>query len=406
MTAHPPRDRTDACPGALQTHAAADGALARVRVPGGALSVAQLRVLAAAARDLGDGALELTSRGNVQLRGLRAGAEVELGDRLADAGLLPSATHETARNVLASVLSGRAGGLLDVRPWVTAFDAGLCADPFLAALPGRFLAAFDDGRGDVAGLGADVGLLALGPDSVALLLAGSDTGLRSRAGDAVALALDELLGAQGVPAEGLTGASLDHQVQEVADRLRAAGEVPAVLPFGGSSAVGARGYVDCARELHQQAPDAAHVVVAVGSGGTMAGLVAGLGAERVLGIDTGALSDPAARVAALVAELGGSPEALRLDRDQVGEGYGRLTAAAATAMRTAARTEGLLLDPVYTGKAIAGLASAVSEGIVRRGERTVFVHTGGLPGLFGHPFAAELAAVAIGSGRRGLTGRK
>jgi D-cysteine desulfhydrase len=75
-------------------------------------------------------------------------------------------------------------------------------------------------------------------------------------------------------------------------------------------------------------------------------------------------------------------------------------------MRTAARTEGLLLDPVYTGKAIAGLASAVSEGIVRRGERTVFVHTGGLPGLFGHPFAAELAAVAIGSGRRGLTGRK
>jgi D-cysteine desulfhydrase len=229
------------------------------------------------------------------------------------------------------------------------------------------------------------------------------TALAGRPGN---LALDELLGAEVVLAEGLTGASLDHRVQEVADRLRAAGEVPAVLPFGGSSAVGARGYVDCARELHQQAPDAAHVVVAVGSGGTMAGLVAGLGAERVLGIDTGALSDPAARVAALVAELGGRPEALRLDRDQVGEGYGRLTAAAATAMRTAARTEGLLLDPVYTGKAIAGLASAVSEGIVRRGERTVFVHTGGLPGLFGHPFAAELAAVAIGSGRRGLTGRK
>jgi L-cysteate sulfo-lyase len=218
------------------------------------------------------------------------------------------------------------------------------------------------------------------------------------------LALDELLGAEVVLAEGLFGASLNRRVEEVAAQLRGAGEVPAVLPFGGSSAVGARGYVACAAELHQQAPDAAHVVVAVGSGGTMAGLVAGLGADRVLGIDTGALTDPAQRVRSLVAELGGGPGSLRLDRDQVGEGYGRLTTAAASAMRNAARTEGLLLDPVYTGKALAGLASAAAEGIIRPGERTVFVHTGGLPGLFGHPFAAELAAVAIGRGRRKLTG--
>ncbi|SOC46338.1 precorrin-3B synthase [Blastococcus aggregatus] len=185
----PPRDRPDACPGALQTHPAADGALARVRVPGGALTPGQLRVLGTAARELGDGALELTSRGNVQLRGLRAGAETELGNRLAAVGLLPSATHETARNVLASVLSGRAGGLLDARPWVPGFDAGLCADARLAALPGRFLAAFDDGRGDVAGLRADVGLLALDGHTVALLLAGTDTGLRTRPDGAVALAL-------------------------------------------------------------------------------------------------------------------------------------------------------------------------------------------------------------------------
>jgi precorrin-3B synthase len=188
-TARPPRDRPDACPGALQTHAAADGALARVRLPGGALSVVQLRALSTAARDLGDGALELTSRGNVQLRGLRRGAEAELGDRLAAAGLLPSATHETVRNVLASPLSGRAGGLVDVRPWVPAFDVGLCADPALAGLPGRFLAAFDDGRGDVAGQAADVGVLALRPDSVALLLAGIDTGLRTTPDAAVGLAL-------------------------------------------------------------------------------------------------------------------------------------------------------------------------------------------------------------------------
>jgi precorrin-3B synthase len=190
MTASPAaRVRADACPGALQTHAAADGALARVRVPGGLLTGGQLRALAAAARDLGDGALELTSRGNVQLRGLTSGTEARLGDRLAAAGLLPSATHERVRNVLASALTGRAGGHVDVRPWVRALDAALCADPALAALPGRYLATLDDGRGDVAGLGGDVGLLALSPAEVALTLAGVDSGLRTAPGDAVALAL-------------------------------------------------------------------------------------------------------------------------------------------------------------------------------------------------------------------------
>jgi precorrin-3B synthase len=192
MTARTPTAahlRADACPGALQTHAAADGALARVRVPGGLLTGSQLRALAAAARDLGDGALELTSRGNVQLRGLADGAAAELGDRLAAVGLLPSASHERVRNVLASALTGRAGGHVDVRPWVRALDAGICADPALAALPGRYLATLDDGRGDVAGLGGDVGLLALSPAEVALTLAGTDSGFRAHPDDAVALAL-------------------------------------------------------------------------------------------------------------------------------------------------------------------------------------------------------------------------
>jgi precorrin-3B synthase len=170
-------------------HHAADGGLARIRVPGGALTAAQLRVLGAAARDLGDGALELTSRGNLQLRGLPPGADGELGARLADAGLLPSETHERVRNVLASALSGRTGGLLDVRPWVSEFDAALCADPGLAELPGRYLAAFDDGRGDVAGLGADVGLLSLDDRTVALLLAGVDSGVRTTPEGAVGAAL-------------------------------------------------------------------------------------------------------------------------------------------------------------------------------------------------------------------------
>ncbi|MGY1827916.1 precorrin-3B synthase [Blastococcus sp. SYSU DS0541] len=185
----PLRDRADACPGALQTHSAADGELARVRVPGGLLDAGQLRVLGVAAVELGDGALELTSRGNVQLRGLRRGSAAELGGRLAAAGLLPSDSHETARNLLGSVLSGRAGGLLDARGWVRAFDVAMCADPSLAALPGRFLATFDDGRGDVAALGGDVGLLALSPGVIALTLAGVDSGLRAGPSDAVSLAL-------------------------------------------------------------------------------------------------------------------------------------------------------------------------------------------------------------------------
>jgi precorrin-3B synthase len=244
-TGRPARTAPDACPGALQTHPADDGALARVRIPGGLVSAAQLRVLAAAARDLGDGALELTSRGNLQLRGLPEGAGEELGARLAATGLLPSATHERVRNVLASALTGVAGGVADVRPWVRAFDRALCADPALAALPGRFIVTVDDGRGDVAGLGGDVGLLACRTGGVALLLAGVDTGLRAPADDAVALALaatraflDERA-AQGGTAWRL--AELDEGPDRVAARL--AGEVGPLLEVPPPPLVGPVGAV-------------------------------------------------------------------------------------------------------------------------------------------------------------------
>lgn len=185
------RSGPDRCPGALRVHAAADGGLARVRLPGGALTRPRLDALAAASRELGDGFLELTSRANVQIRGLADGAESELSERLHAAGLLPSAAHERVRNILGSVLTGRDGsGLLDARPVVAALDAGLCADPDLAGLPGRFLFAVDDGRGDVIALRADVGLYAVAPDAFALVLAGTDSGLRASPEDAAALALD------------------------------------------------------------------------------------------------------------------------------------------------------------------------------------------------------------------------
>ena len=107
------------------------------------------------AAELGDGRVELTSRGNVQLRGLAADAAGPLTDELARAGLFPSPEHDLVRNVLASPLAGLDGGP-DLTAIVQGLDAALCARPRLAELPGRFLFAVDDGRGDVAGLGADV----------------------------------------------------------------------------------------------------------------------------------------------------------------------------------------------------------------------------------------------------------
>jgi L-cysteate sulfo-lyase len=178
--------------------------------------------------------------------------------------------------------------------------------------------------------------------------------------------------------------------------------------------------------------DLAQIVVAVGSGGTMAGLVHALTARRVVGVHTGAVPDPHHRVQRLVdglaarrdiniretngsesngsesngsesngsesssGETNGSDEPLRIRMDQVGAGYGHLSDSAGDALRIAARTEGLVLDPVYTGRALAGLAAAVADGTIRPGQRTVLLHCGGLPGLFGHPEAMALAAADLG----------
>ena len=173
----------DACPGALQVHHAADGALARIRVPGGIITADQLEALAGAAERFGAGTLELTVRGNVQVRGITDTAAI--ADAVAAAGLLPSPTHELVRNIVASPLSGRLGGLADVRPWVSELDNALQADPELASLPGRFWFSIDDGSADVSGLGADVGVQVV-DDDVALLIAGRDTGVRLGATEAVA----------------------------------------------------------------------------------------------------------------------------------------------------------------------------------------------------------------------------
>ncbi|NKY58018.1 precorrin-3B synthase [Nocardia flavorosea] len=177
------RTTADSCPGILRLHQAADGPLARIRVPGGQLTPTQIQALAEAAHRLGDGNIELTSRGNVQLRRVRdTGA---LADLLGDAGLLPSRTHERVRNIIASPLSGRIGPHPDIRPLVTALDTGLLGSPQLAGLPGRVLFTLDDGRGDTSALHPDIGIHGLGDDRFALLLAGRDSGVRVSATEVV-----------------------------------------------------------------------------------------------------------------------------------------------------------------------------------------------------------------------------
>jgi L-cysteate sulfo-lyase len=183
------------------------------------------------------------------------------------------------------------------------------------------------------------------------------------------LILDQLAGARIVWAG-------DAPLAEVA-----AAQPGFVIPFGGTSAFSALGYVDCARELTAQLPDLSTVVVAVGSGGTMAGLVAALGPGRVFGVDTGALPDPRATVAALLDAMGVpvNPADLQIDGTHVGAGYPALTRPVQEALSLAGRTEGLFLDPIYTGRALAGLRASPPDG------KVVFLHSGGLPGLFGHP---------------------
>ena len=154
----PVLDRADRCPGVLRLHEAADGWLARVRLPGGRISSSGLLAVADVAA-LGNGLVELTSRASLQVRGLPAGGGERAAQLLGD--LVPSIAHDRVRNVLASPLAGRhPASLCAVDEVVAALDRGLCGDLRLASLPGRFLFAVDDGSGLAGALIADVALVA------------------------------------------------------------------------------------------------------------------------------------------------------------------------------------------------------------------------------------------------------
>ncbi|MFY0407087.1 nitrite reductase [Solicola sp. PLA-1-18] len=174
------RTRTDRCPGVLRPWPADDGALVRLRLPGGRLSVAQLEALAELAEVHADGYLHLTSRANVQLRGVHTdddGAPVAtFVDALRDAGLLPSPAHDLVRNLACSPLTGYRGGLVDLRHTLADLDARLLATPALAGLPGKFLLALDDGRLDVAVDGADLTAVVLDATTARVVVGDLDAG--------------------------------------------------------------------------------------------------------------------------------------------------------------------------------------------------------------------------------------
>ena len=212
------------------------------------------------------------------------------------------------------------------------------------------------------------------------------------------LLIDRLLGAAwSFAAPGQAPAA---RMAELVEELRQAGRRPYAIPSGGSNGLGALGYVRAAQELDVQLSERGerpgHVVCAAGSCGTLAGLTLGLalaGREaQVVGVSVSSSTpDRVARTREVMAEACevldlALPDAAPLIWDQyVGPGYGVATELSTRALETAARAEGLILDPVYTAKALGGLMAEVESGRLRADDPVVFIHTGGTPALFADP---------------------
>lgn len=212
--------------------------------------------------------------------------------------------------------------------------------------------------------------------------------------------LDRLHGATVAQRPG--GADMQAEMEQLAGKLRAAGRHPYVIPGGGSNPIGALGYVNAAMELVTQLNDmnlgATHLVLATGSSGTHAGLIAGLSVLnsplKVVGFGVRApkekqeqmVYDLACKTAALLGHGGiVKRESVFADCNYVGEGYGLPTPSMVEAVTLLAQTEGLLFDPVYTGKGLAGMIDWIRQGKFDSNDKVIFLHTGGSAALFGYP---------------------
>lgn len=207
----------------------------------------------------------------------------------------------------------------------------------------------------------------------------------------------ELMDAEAIMVDALHDPNA--QLEEQATRLEAQGFRPYIVPVGGSNALGALGYVECAQEIAHQSEgvvDFAAVVVASGSAGTHAGLAVGLEVlmpeTEVVGVTVSRKADDQRpKVVAIQQQLAASLEltasaSVTLWDDYYGPQYGLPNEEGMEAIKLLARLEGIFLDPVYTGKAMAGLLDGITQNRFRREGPIVFVHTGGAPALFAyHP---------------------
>ncbi len=214
------------------------------------------------------------------------------------------------------------------------------------------------------------------------------------------LLLDHLFDAQIVWTEK---PHRDAVLQEVTLQAQEQGHRPYLVPYGGSNPTGALGYVYAMEELLSQGYQPDWIVFASSSGGTQAGLVQGAHlfgfAGQLLGISVDENAAVLkARVAALVTETSRKigeewivkPDQVLVNADYCTSGYGVLTEAEREAIFLFARTEGILLDPVYTGRAAAGLIDLIRKGSFKRSETVLFWHTGGQPALFADPYRDPL----------------
>ena len=192
-------------------------------------------------------------------------------------------------------------------------------------------------------------------------------------------------------------------MEELAQQLRDDGKEPYIIPGGGSNEIGALGYVNAAIELTTQANDRSlridHLVHATGSSGTQAGLVLGMEGINsgipVYGVGVRAPKQKQEEMVFGLAQrtaefMGLNPDLVRRERvvansDYVGDGYGLPTNAMVEAVKMMAQYEGILLDPVYSGKGFSGLIDLIRKGHFKKSENVVFLHTGGSISLFGYP---------------------
>ncbi len=213
------------------------------------------------------------------------------------------------------------------------------------------------------------------------------------------LFLDRLLGAEVEYVTAAQYQSIDETMAQCAEALRAQGHAPYVIPEGGSNELGTLGYVAAAKEIAGQLRDLKvrmdHVVVPVGSGGTYAGLLIGKYLydlpARICGIN---VCETAAffrrKVQTLLnrfekrfeVDLSIPREAIEIIDGYVGKGYGLSSQQELDVIKLVAKSEGIVLDPVYTGKTMLGLREEIRKGTLKAGENVLFVHTGGIFGLF------------------------